>query len=184
MKRLWTSLLCAFVLAIGAAAALYADSSSQLSIDPSEMRDGETKSITDDGRTITVRREGNTTHIRIDGADKIGKLTITRDGNRIRIGHHGELGVLGEDMTVIAPRTGKKIVIDGMPLGEMIPRFRSFTPREMSTFYVCPNDKTTLRVPEAKENATFKCPVDGAEMQKKKGRGFTFFFDDFETDHL
>src|SRR5687767_10048665 len=104
MKRLWTSLLCAFVLAVGAAAATYADSSSQLSIDPSEMRDGETKSITDNGRTITVRREGNTTHVRIDGADKTGKLTITRDGNRIRIGH------LGDDMTVIAPRGGKKIV--------------------------------------------------------------------------
>ena len=181
MKRLFTSLLCAFVLATGAAAALYADSSSQLSIDPSEMRDGETKSITDDGRTITVRREGNTTHIRIEGADKTGKLTITRDGNRIRIGH---LGHIGDDMTVIAPRGGRKIVIDGIPLDEMVPRFRSFTPREMSTFYVCPNDKTTLRVPEAKENSTFKCPLDGAEMQKKKGRGFTFFFDDFESDLL
>ncbi|HVS31318.1 MAG TPA: hypothetical protein VMS98_07670 [Thermoanaerobaculia bacterium] len=177
MKRLSTSLVCALVLATGAAAVLYADSSSQLSIEPSAMRDGETKSFTDDGRTITVRRDGNTTHIRIDNADKTEKLTITRDGRGIQIGH------LGHGSTVIAPR-GRQIVIDGMPLDEMIPKFRSLPPREMSTFYVCPNDKTTLRVPEAKENAKFKCPVDGAEMEKKKGRGFTFFFDDFGSHHL
>ena len=43
-----------------------------------------------------------------------------------------------------------------------------------------------LRVPAGKENESFKCPIDGTTMEKRKGHGFGFFFDDdsFESESL
>ena len=82
MKRYATALICALLLLIGGAA-VYAGSST-LTIEPSEMKDGETKAFTDNGRTITVKREGNTTHVQIADADKTDKLTITRENGRVR----------------------------------------------------------------------------------------------------
>ena len=167
MKRTWIAV--AGVVFILGGAALHAESTATLTIEPSEMKEGETKSFTDDGRTITVTREGNSTHVRIDGADKTGKLTITREGNRLRIGRTDADGL-------------RTFVVDP----DQFPRFRSMPERKASTFFVCPKDRTMLRVPDAKGDESYKCPVDGTTMEKRKGRGFTFFFDDemFESNIL
>ena len=175
MKR-YLALVSLLVLG---AFAVYAQSSTTLSVEPSEMKDGERKIITDGGRTITVSREGNTTHVRIDDAEKTEKLTITREGNRIRI---GRTDADGFEKFVIGPER-RKIIIDGVPFGDFKEMPKS---NRLQNWFVCPKDKTMLRVPEGKEDQTWKCPIDGTEMEKRKGRGFTFFFDDdvFETNVL
>ena len=176
MRRTLTAACCALLLVCGGAA-LYAASGTTLTVKPSEMRDGETKTVTDDGRTITVRREGNTTHLRIEGADKTEELTITREGNRIRVGRVGSDGTRG---FVIAPNR-ERLVIEGFGLEDLekAPRSRGTDrDRGLQTFFVCPKDRTTLRVPQDKTDQTYRCPVDGTVMEKRKGRGFTFFFDD------
>ncbi|HEY3056242.1 MAG TPA: hypothetical protein VGK31_09965 [Thermoanaerobaculia bacterium] len=177
MKRILLALASATIL--GLAAYAYADST--LIVKPSEMKDGETKTVTDDGRTITVTREGNTTHVKIDEAGKTQRVTITRDGDRIRIGHDGE----GVRAFTIGPER-RKIIIDGVPFNDFVKPQMILPRRGNQTWFVCPKDHTMLRVPEGKEDQTFKCPVDGTTMEKKKGRGFSFFFDDglFESDEL
>ena len=52
------------------------------------------------------------------------------------------------------------------------------TAARLKTWYVCPNDHATLQVPEGKESGTFKCPIDGTTMEKRKGHGLSLFFDD------
>lgn len=170
MRGTLTAVSCALVLA--GAAALYAESSTTLTVKPSEMRNGETKSITDDGRTITVKREGDTTQVTIEGAGETGHLTITREGDRIRIGRAAAEG----RGFIIGPHR-ERIVIDGFPLDglDRAPRFKE---RRGQTYFVCPKDQTTLRVPKENDGQSFRCPVDGTEMEKRKGHGFTFFFDD------
>ena len=178
MNRYWTALACALLLGIGAFA-LHAEVSSTLVIDPSDMKDGEKKTITDDGRKITVERDGNTTNVAIEGADKTEKLTITRDGNQIRIGRIDADGATSRSFVFGPDR--RKIVIDGVPLMDFDGyRTHVLRPRtnKVHTYFVCPKDETTLRVPDGKEDATYKCPIDGTTMEKKKGRGFTFFFDE------
>ena len=165
MKRTVAAVSCVALL-LGGAVALHAENSSTLSIEPSKMRDGETKTFTDDGQTITVRREGNVTSIRVDGAEKTDRVTITREGGRLRIGRLSE----GD----------RRIFVDGIT--KDLPRIKPL--REMGTVHVCPKDHTTLRVPKGDEDATFKCPVDGTTMEKRKGRGFTLFFGDGEITHL
>ena len=60
MKRHWLITLASLLL-IGIAAIAYARSSgSSITVTPSEMKNGETKTFTDDGRTITLRRDGDT----------------------------------------------------------------------------------------------------------------------------
>ena len=54
--------------------------------------------------------------------------------------------------------------------------FERMTPKAQ-TWFVCAKDHTMLRVPEEKAEQTFKCPVDGTAMEKKKGRGMALFFD-------
>lgn len=171
MKRSWAALACAAILATGAAA-LYAENRSTFTIDPSEMKEGETKNYSDDGTTITVRREGNSAVIRIDGADKTERLTISREGGRIRIGHMGDIE---GDGIVIGPNR-RRIVIDGTD-GDHMQQFRRF--RENSTFYFCPKDHSMLRVPDGddEKSRTYKCPVDGTTMEKRAGSGFMFMFD-------
>lgn len=178
MKRSLYALAAALLLGFGAY--LYADST--LVVKPSEMKNGETKTITDDGRTITVTREGDTTHVKIDDAGQVDRLTITRDGNRIRIGHSGD----GDMRSFIVGPERRQIIIDGVPLDKFMDREPLRPRRGMQTWFVCPKDHTTLRVPAGKEDQTYKCPVDGTVMEKKKGHGFQFFFDDstFESHEL
>jgi hypothetical protein len=184
MKRYWTAVTCAILLAAGVVT-LSAEESTSLSIEPSEMKEGEPKTFTDDGRTITVRREGNSTEIRIEGADKTDKVTITREGNRIRIGRVDSEG----GRSIIVGPDRRRIVIDGMPALDLdvFPKYKRIPPAgKATTWFVCPKDKTMLRVPEEKADQTFQCPVDGTTMEKRKGRGFTFFMDDdvFESNVL
>ena len=165
MKRTFAALGCVALLAAGGAA-LHADSSSTLSLEPSKMREGETKTFTDDGQTITVRREGNATSIRLEGADKTDRITITREGGRIRILRAGDVD--------------HRIFVD--EITRDLPRIKPL--RAPGALHVCPKDQTTLRVPKADDDATFKCPVDGTTMEKRKGRGFTFLFEDGAVTHL
>jgi hypothetical protein len=172
MNRTWR--VVGFCLIIAGTLALYAESSSTLTVSPRDMREGETRTITDDGTTITVTREGQAAHIRIDAADRTEKLTITREGGRIRI---GRLDVDGARSLLIGPGR-ERIVIDGLGDLENLKRFRALPGRSMKTFFVCPNDQTTLHVPQDKADQTYRCPVDGAEMEKRRGHGFTLFLND------
>ncbi|HEX6176975.1 MAG TPA: hypothetical protein VF057_01350 [Thermoanaerobaculia bacterium] len=174
MKRTLSLVACAVVL-VGAAALSAAESSTTITVKPSDMRDGESKTVTDDGRTIIVRRDGDTTRIEIEGAGKTESLTITREGDRIRIGRIGPDGT----RSLIVPHRNR-VLIDGFSLDDLekAPKLRAIPGDRMQTYFVCPKDKTTLRVPKEHAEESFKCPVDGTTMEKRKGHGFTFFFDD------
>ncbi len=165
MTRYLVALGCA--AALGMAAYAYADST--LVVKPSQMKAGESKTITDDGKTITVAREGNTTVVTIDNAGDTERLTITREGDRIRIGHDGD----AFSTFIVKPEKFKMPEI-------VTPQHRT------QTWFVCPKDHTMMRVPAGKSDQTFKCPVDGTTMEKRKGHGFSFFFDDhvFESERL
>ena len=175
MKRYQVVLACLVVLALGAAG-LYAAGSTMVVIEPADMKDGDKKTVIDDGRTITVERDGDKTHVTIEGADDTKKLTITREGDQIRIGRDAD-GTMRN--FVIGPGR-RNIVIDGLSFGDFegIPLVKPLRPNTMHSYFVCPKDKTLLRVPEGKDDATYKCPVDGTVMDKKRSRGFTYFFDD------
>jgi hypothetical protein len=153
-------------------------SSSRLTINPSEMKDGETKTFTDDGRKVTVTREGNTTKVLIEGADGTKTLSITNDDGDIHIdgfeGKRRRVIQIGPDF--------KDFNFKGL---DDFPR-HGLLPRKAQTWFVCPKDHTMLRVPEEKSDDTFKCPIDGTTMEKRKGRGFAFFYDDelFESHDL
>jgi hypothetical protein len=165
MKRLLVvtvMLLCAF--------AVYA--STAFTIDPSEMKSGESKKLVDGDRTVTITRNGESLDIRIEGGASADKLTITRGRDGFRIERDG----------------GRTLVMPAIPNGESfhVPAIRQFrfnSPRTQ-TWFVCPKDHTMLRIPEAKSDGTFKCPVDGTTMEKRKGSGFAFFFDDDEGESL
>jgi hypothetical protein len=180
MKKLLT--LLAVLLCLGAVSAF---AHSALTIKPSEMKDGETKVLTDDGRTVSVKREGDTIHVTIAGADKSEKLTITRDGGGFKI--DGGDGKARTWVYGVGPeRFRNRIMIDGstIDLDGDGPKLRMLPRKAAQNWYVCPNDKSMLRVPDdADEKKEFLCPVDGAKMEKKSGRGFAFFFDDSERNH-
>ncbi|HSP13260.1 MAG TPA: VCBS domain-containing protein [Thermoanaerobaculia bacterium] len=146
MKRYVVALGCAALATFGAYA--YADST--IVVKPSDLKPGETKTVTDDGQTITITRDGTSTVI-----------SIGREGDHPRA-------------FVIGPRH-RKLLVDTLPQWP-----------HAQTWFVCPKDHTLMRVPKDKADQTFQCPVDGTTMEKRKGRGFTFFFDDdlFGTDDL
>jgi len=153
--------------------------SSRLTINPSEMKDGETKTFTDDGRKVTVKKDGDTTHVTIEGAKGTKTLTITNDGSDIRID-----GADGTRRKIVVGPDRPRVLIDGMDFQHFGPH--EMLPHKMQTWFVCPKDKAMLRVPEEKADETFKCPIDGSTMEKRKGRGFAFFYDDdaFESHDM
>jgi hypothetical protein len=150
MKRFRLLLLLAVLLSAGAA--LYAKS-------------GETKTIVDDGKTIRITRDG----------DRM-KIVVETDGKKSK-----EITVEGDDddddFDFDVPRHGhsRHIIINGRPLSEIldIPMMRG----RHDAWFVCPKDHAMLRVPEPKEGNTFKCPVDGTKMEKRKAPAFSVFFD-------
>jgi hypothetical protein len=132
-----------------------------------------------------VRRDGDMTHVTIEGAEGTKTLSITSDGADVRIERDG----VERRKIVIGDSDRPRILIDGMDMDfkglEGLPR-HELLPRKAQTWFVCPKDKTMLRVPEEKADETFKCPVDGTTMEKRKGRGFAFFFDNdvFESHDM
>lgn len=176
MKRYAMFAILLLLVVAGAVAVHAADrhSSSRLTINPSEMKDGETKTFTDEGRKVTVRRDGDTTHVTIEGAEGTKTLSITSDGSDVRIERDGT-----ERRRIVIGPDRPRILIDGMDFKglEGLPR-HEMLPRKAQTWFVCPKDKTILRVPDDRADEIFKCPVDGTTMEKRKGRGFAFFFDD------
>jgi hypothetical protein len=184
MKPIRLSALIVLLTAFGAGVALraHASSPSTITVTPSDMKDGETKTYTDDGRTITIRRDGDTTLVKIEGAGETRSLSITKRDGAVVI----DRGGARYRSLVVGPER-RKMVIDGVPFGEERKLLRPDGERHrVQTWYVCPKDHTTLSVPDAKENKTYKCPVDGTTMEQRKGRGFSFFFDDdfFQSDAL
>lgn len=172
MKRILMFVVLLCLVAVGA----YAHSA--LTIRPSEMKDGETKVFEEDGRKITVKKDGNTLSLRIDGAGATKTLTIVGDGGDVRI--HGFDG-----RTFVFPdRLRERIVIDGVPGLDLdnLPRYRALPRQKLQSWFVCPKDKTMLRVPEESDEKEFTCPVDGTKMEKRRAHGFQFFFDDAD-DH-
>jgi len=173
--------LFAFLLLFVIAGAMTA--STRLTISPSQMKDGETKTFTDDGRKVTVRREGTTTHVTIEGAEGTKTLSITNDGSDIHID-----GFDGTRRKIVVGPDRPRVLIDGMDFKGLddFPR-HGLMPRKAQTWFVCPKDHTMLRVPEDQvDDKTFKCPLDGTTMEKRKGRGFAFYFDDdlFESHDM
>lgn len=160
MKRLWIApLLLVF------AAATYA--STAITVSPSDMKNGETKKLVDGNKTVTVTRNGDALDIRIEGGASTNKLTITHGADSFRIDRND-----GMPRALVMPPEAVK------------PMIREFHFRGLGaqTWFVCPNDHTMLRVPEGKENQTYKCPLDGTTMEKRKGNALGFFFDDDGID--
>ena len=158
------------------AAALYA--STAFTINPSEMKSGESKKLVDGDRTVTVTRTGDAVDIRIDGGADSDKLTITRGRTGFRIERDGT-------HTFVVP-PGELRMLPGLE-NFRVPAVRSFKFNNASnqTWFVCPKDHTLMRVPEGAKEQSFKCPVDGTAMEKRKGSGFAFFFDDdFQPENL
>ena len=142
------------------AAAAYA--STAITVTPSTMKSGETKTLTDDDTTIKVTRDGDSVNIKIVGAGESRKITVTRDGaGDVRIERNGRVIINGRDIVVPPIR---------------VPRIHR--ERHAQSMFVCPKDGTSLKVPDDKSEQTFKCPVDGTTMEKKKARGFSFYFDE------
>jgi hypothetical protein len=180
MKRYAMVAVVLCVVLAGAAFVYAAESgsSSRLTISPSDMKDGETKTLVDGDNTITVKRTGDALDVKIDGAGKTRHITIVRGGDgEIRVERSGG-GHDGAHTWVVGPDR-PRVMIDGMDFGtpgvRVLPRSAA-----SQTWFVCPKDHTMLRVPEDKKDGTFKCPVDGTTMEQRKGRGFTFFYDDHE----
>ena len=160
MKRYW---LIGFAALIVSAVAFARSSGTSITVTPQEMKSGETKTFTDDGTTITLRREGDSIDVKIDGAGETKHLTITRGDGDITIDRDGL-----KKMIVIGP---DRFQFNTVP--HVMPKAG-----RTQTWYVCPKDHTMLRVPDGKDSDSFKCPVDGSTMEKRKGHGFTFFFDE------
>ncbi len=165
MRRI--ALFAVLLLVVAGAAFVYAEEShgsTKLTIEPSQMKDGETKTLVDGDKTITVHKSGDNLDIKIEGGGKTRTITLNNSGGNISIFRDGMAY-----RTIPEPR----VLLDQ--------HFENMAPKAQ-TWFVCPKDHTLLRVPEEKSGQTWKCPVDGTEMEKRKGRGFAFFFD--HDDHL
>jgi hypothetical protein len=152
MKRFRFLLLLVVLLSAGAA--VYAKS-------------GETKTIVDDGKTIRITREGDRTKIVVESDGKKTKeITVEGDADD------------DDDFDFDVPRHHRshRIIINGRPLSEILdlPMMRG---HRNDAWFVCPKDHATLRVPESKDGDSFKCPVDGTTMEKRKAPAFSVFFD-------
>ena len=164
MKRIALLAVLALLLVAGAAF-VYAEEShgsTKLTIESSQMKEGETKTLVDGDKTITVHKSGDNLDIKIEGAGKTRTITLNNSGGNISIFKDGD---------GMAFRT-----IPGEPRVLLDEHFKRMAPKSQ-TWFVCPKDHTILRVPDDKAGDTFKCPVDGTTMEKRKGHGFAFFFD-------
>lgn len=152
-------------------AALAAYASTALTVNPSEMKNGDAKKLVDGDRTVTVTRNGDAVDIHIEGGAASDRLTINRTGKGFRIDRDGA-------HTWVMPPMGE----EPFRLAPGVRQFR-FKNNAVQTWFVCPKDHAMLRVPDADADKTYKCPVDGTTMEKRKGTGFAFFFDD-DSDSL
>jgi hypothetical protein len=179
MKRFAMFAVLLLVLVAGVAIVYAAEtgSSSRLTVSPSDMKDGETKTLVDGDNTITVKRNGDTINVKIEGAGKTRTVTIVRGGDRtIRVERDGG----GKEHTWVVGPDRPRVMIDGMDLFSPGVHVLPHIGPNAQTWFICPKDHTMLRVPDDKKDESFKCPVDGTTMEKRKGRGFGFFFDDHE----
>jgi len=117
-----------------AAAVVYGATS--ITVNPSEMKNGETKSLIDGRNTITISRDGDDIGVKIEGAGVTRSLTVTRDGGDVTIERAGVRG-------------------------------GSFVARRV--WLVCPKGDTALRVPRESADRLYRCPIDGAIMERRSG---------------
>jgi len=141
---------------------------SRLSVSPAEMKDGETKTLVDGDKTITVKKSGNSIDVKVEGAGETRTISITNSGGDIVIGRDGFRFDTLDHMNIKPP----KIVFDRSEIERRMPHAQAI--------FVCPKDHTVLRVPEDKAGNTYKCPVDGTTMEKRKGHGMMLF--DFDRE--
>jgi hypothetical protein len=146
---------------------------SRLTINPADMKDGETKTLVDGDKTITVKKSGNDVDVKVEGGGKTKTITITNANGDIIIGRDGDgFRFKTFDHDFVPPR----IFIDRSEIERHLPK--------MQSIFVCPKDHTVLRVPEDKADKEYKCPVDGTTMEKRKSRVFGLFMDGAEHDEL
>src|ERR1044071_8008339 len=69
---------------------LAAYGSTKLTIEPSQMKDGETKTLVDGDKTITVHKSGDSLDIKIEGAGKTRTITLNNSGGDIHIFKGGD----------------------------------------------------------------------------------------------
>src|SRR5205823_14077339 len=84
MKRIALFAVLALLLVAGAAF-VYAEEShgsTKLTIEPSQMKDGETKTLVDGDKTSTVKKSGDGVDIKIEGAGKTRTITLNNSGGR------------------------------------------------------------------------------------------------------
>jgi hypothetical protein len=125
-------------------------------IDTTKMAEGQSVVTQIDGATVTVTREGETRRVVIERPNRRDEVTILRDGEKLRI----STGRRGESFMVPTPR----IIVDGIAIEPFITD-QLMSRRPKSTVYVCPNDRTELRLPHRKHDGDFKCPLDGTLMR-------------------
>lgn len=169
MKNRWKfGALAALTIA---ATALMADELASIVVRPSAMKQGEMKAMVDDGRKVSIERRDNTVEVIIEGAAALDRLEVTREGREIRV-VRGESGPSDDErkVTVIGPGgTGISI---GLPGREKKDEGKTSEKSE-ETWYVCPKDSALLKVPSATDKSTFRCPIDGTTMERRKGRAYS-----------
>ena len=194
MKRI-TILLAALLSLV----LLAATSDSTITVRPSDVKSGETKVLTDDGKKVTIRRDGDKVYVTIEGAGT-RRVIVTDGDDGVRIEREIRRKVMKDvqkqmkdvqkqmkeqrfmmDDVVMPKIEIPKIEIPPIEIPKIeVPNVHPLIPHR--TWFECPKDHTMLRVPEGKENETFKCPVDGTTMEKKKGSGWAYFYSDDESD--
>lgn len=156
------------------ATVLMAEELTSIVVRPSSMKQGEMKAMVDDGRKISIERRDNTLEVLIEGAAALDRLEVTREGREIRV-VRGESGPSEDErkVTVIGPGgTGISI---GLPTSKDRKDEGKGSEKSDEIWYVCPKDSALLKVPEATEKSTFRCPIDGTPMERRKGRAFSIW---------
>lgn len=156
-----------------AATALMAEELSSIVVRPSAMKQGEMKAMVDDGRKVSIERRDDMVEVVIEGAAALDRLEVTREGREIRVAR-GESGTSEDErkVTVIGP--GGAGISIGLPGREKKDEGRT-SEKSAETWFVCPKDSALLKVPSATEKSTFRCPVDGTAMERRKGRAYSFW---------
>ena len=131
--------------------------------DTTTLQDGQSVSSVVDGATVTVTREGDARRVVIERPGRRDEVTIQRDGEKLQI----STGRRGESFMVPTPR----IIVDGIAIEPFITDTFLNRPRAKGKLYVCPNDRTELRLPYLQHDGDFKCPLDGALMRPARDSG-------------
>lgn len=131
--------------------------------------DTEPKVVLLDDIRITVTREGEIRRVRVE---RLGLPTDYKLNEYVIEPVDGQLRATAIRMTADPLIPTRKLVIDGVNLGDSL----ALPPQRRYggtwRYYVCPSDETMLRVPRAGEYA---CPLDGTQMKPVAGTRNPYF---------